>query len=85
MACGSGIDVEEVEVVVVHDFEDVAVSADEDVGALGEEELFDAGLVVAGIASDMGHDDFEVFAMEDVDFGVLVVHGGVVDIAPYGS
>ena len=66
---GAGIDVQEVEVVVVHDFEDVAVATDEDVGLEASEGLLEGPGVVSGVASDVGHEDPLAFAGE---------HGGLV-------
>ena len=56
-ACSSRIDVEQAELFVVLDFEDVAVSADEELWRTRIELTSNAGVVVPGIAADMCHQD----------------------------
>lgn len=52
MARGAGIDVEEAEARVRHDFEDVGMSADHETYALVAQQAFDTGGIASGIASD---------------------------------
>ena len=83
--CCSGVDVEKVECGVVLDFEYVGVSGYEEVGGALGELLPEAGGVLAGVASDVGHEDFGLFASPCEFFGVEASDVGTVDVAVYGS
>ena len=54
---GTGVDVEEMQLLVVLHLEDMAVATDEEGGRIGEELTGDAAVVASGIASDVGHQD----------------------------
>ncbi len=68
-AGGTGIDGEEVVFLVVDDSEDVRMSADEDVGHMGVEQLECLVVVSAGEASDVHHQDTLALAFEKLRVG----------------
>lgn len=55
VAAGAGIHMDEAERVVAHHFEDVGVAADEQAGPQVAEVAGSPFVVIAGIASDVGH------------------------------
>ena len=64
IAGGSGIDVEQVEPVVGHYFEYVAVPADKELDAVAPQIALDAGRVASGIAAYMGEPYAYTFGLE---------------------
>lgn len=83
--CGSRVDVEEVVLLVEHHLENVGVAADKDGGFLGEDEGLDVALVVAGVASDVGHQYLLIFAREKLYLGNLESHVLAVDVAKHSQ
>lgn len=84
-AGGAGVDMEEVIVFVVHDTEDVTVSADEEVG-LGElEGATQLVGVVPRPATDVRHEDTLPFDLEEGAFLEFVVQVEAVAVAPDGT
>ena len=82
---GTGVDVEEVVVVVVHDFEDVAVAADKDVGTRQSEGALQGWRIVAGPAADVHHEYAEAFDFEEELLFEFIMKGEAVAVAPDGT
>lgn len=82
---GTGVDMKEVIVFVVHDTEDMTVSADEEVG-LGElEGAAQLVGVVPGPAADVRHEDTLPFDLEEGAFLEFVMQAEAVTVAPDGA
>ena len=79
-AGGSGIEVEQVMVRVMHDLEDMGMAAHEDIRT----ELPDQGerprVIMAGRAPDMGHQDLFPFAVPDPVLRVIIDQNPVVAV-----
>ena len=60
--CRAGIDMQHVVTLVVHHSQYVRMAGHEYVGFLGLEKREELLFVMTGIAADVGHDDFVVFA-----------------------
>lgn len=84
-AGGSGVDVEEVEGVVVDDFEDMGVSADEEVDFVVFEEGFHSGSIFSGVAADVGNQHAKSFELKYEEFGVFASDFSMIDVAADGS
>jgi len=66
----AGVDVQQVEAFVVLYFQDVRMSADEQLGRRSVYLGTYTTVVVAGIAADMFHQDIDIFALEAQYLGV---------------
>ena len=82
-ACGTGVDVEKSELLVVHDLEDVAVTGNEELRWLGIEAAADAGIVMTWIAADMLYEYFDAFALEAVFLTEPLADVVTVDVAKH--
>lgn len=60
----SRIDVQQIERLVVHNFQNMGVPADENFGTMDSQLNFDAASIVVRIPSDVGHHDRDLFAVE---------------------
>ncbi len=84
---GSGVDIQKIPRLIIHNFEDMGVAADKDVGPVLPDEGAGFGIVVAGRAADMGHQDFQSLAHPAQRKGILMDQATVVavsDDAPEG-
>ena len=80
-AGGSGVDVEQVEFAVVDYLEYMAVAGHHQSRAfLGKHAAYARG-IASGIAADVGHEHFDVFALEGEEFGTTPAHHSGVDVA----
>ena len=81
----SGIHDEHVVVLVVHDTEDVAMSANEQFGFYFEYFFEGTGVVFAWETTDVGHQYFDAINVEFEKFGEVVSNVLTVDVAMYGT
>ena len=68
VSCCSRVDMEKVELVVVHHLEDMRVTADEYIRFLFDYQCFNSRFIMAWVSADMSHHHLHVFNCEDVDF-----------------
>ena len=80
-----GIDVEETECFVVLHFQDVRVSADEELRRRGVERGANAGVVVARIAADVLDEHVHVLALEAVQLAIHQPKVAAVAVAADGT
>ena len=80
-AGSTGVDVEEVELVVVHDLEDMAMATDEDVGVVVAENVENSGRVMPRPTTYVGKKYLKSIAGEEVGGRHRVAKGVVVDVA----
>mgnify|MGYP005790055129 CR=1 FL=1 len=81
---GSRIEVKQVVNGVVDHLQNMGVSGDEQFGTDGLDAGYDFGGVVAGIASDVGHQHAHPLAVETEEFGIDPPHDAAVDVAVDG-
>ena len=81
----SGIDVQHVEGLVVHHFQNVTVTGYEEFWRTGKEAAAYGGVVVAWIASYMLDQHFHVLTPEAVSFAEHDAEVAPVDVAEYGT
>ena len=79
--CGPGVDVEQVERLVELHFQDVRVTADEELRRVLEDVGTDARIVVAGVAADMFHEHLSVLAFPAEHLREDAPHVTAVDVA----
>ena len=80
-AGGSGIHGQHLQCVVVLHFQYVRMSADKQVWLVGQNFAIGLRAVTSGIAADVGHEHFDVFALEGEEFGTTPAHHSGVDVA----
>ena len=84
-ACGSGVEGEHVVVLVVHDAEDVAMSAYEDFGFYGEYLSQSFCVVFAWKTTYVGHENLDVIDVEREEFGEVVSDVLPIDVAMHST
>lgn len=85
VAGGSGVDVEESELMVGHDFKDVGVTADHEIDAIVEQLTFDSRRVASRIACNVGQPDADTVDFKTFGLSTATTHVAVVDVAPDGA
>lgn len=85
IAGSAGIDMEQTELAVRHDFKDVGVAADHYVDSVGGKEVFDSGGIFPGIAGYVGEPYPQTLDFENFRFTASAAHVAVVDIAAHGT
>lgn len=85
MSGGPGVNVQTVQPVVIHHFEDMAVAADENPRSGVMNHLGDSRLIASGVASDMSHEHIYILDPELKHGGEITARLAVVYIAVDGS
>jgi hypothetical protein len=81
MAAGAGVHVNQAQCGVAHHLQNMGVAADEKAGFDAGKISFHAGVVVAGVAADMGHVDAEPFAIPAEVLGQVGAEFGAINVA----
>lgn len=80
-AAGSGVHMKQTEGRIARDFQNVGVAADEEGRAEALQVFARAGIVIAGVAADVGHEDAEAEAVPVEIAGKIRTQFGAVDVA----
>ena len=83
VACGAGVHVEALQLIVVHHFQDMGMPADEQLRGTGDELFFDVGCITGWVTADVRHVHFHAFALPAQLFGVYGADVVAIDIAVY--